>query len=99
MIDDRKEKRESLGEVHQVKLLGRRNLSLEGITAMGSYDDTEIYLDTSAGALYIKGQDLHIKQLNLDEGRMEVEGTFVALTYSDTVSSRGGKGFLSKLLR
>ena len=99
MLEERKERRETTTITHLLKMVDRENLILEGITAMGSYDEAEVSLDTTSGALYIKGHDLHIKHLNLDEGKMEIEGTVNSLIYSDASINRGGKGFLSKLLR
>lgn len=99
MIDERKDKYDNGPKLHQVKMVNRNVLSLEGVIAMGSYSDMEISLETSTGSLLIKGQELHIKQLNLDEGKMEVEGGINALLYSDATAFKSSKGFLSKLLR
>jgi len=87
------------GMKHQFVLAGREHLSLDGARNVVSFSPEEILLETTAGALAIKGEDLHIQQLNLDEGRMVVDGSFASLTYLGEGFTKKGKTFLTRLLR
>lgn len=87
------------GMGHQFTLTGREHLTLAGARNVVSFSAEEILVETTAGALLIKGDDLHIQQLNLDEGRMVVDGAFVSLGYLGESIGKKGKNFLSKLLR
>jgi sporulation protein YabP len=88
---------------HNVQLVDREQLVVSGVTAVESYDDERIIMETHMGTLTLKGEDLNIKQLDLESGRFAVEGYVNSLVYSTT---RAGKvrqgrtrGFLERLLR
>lgn len=84
---------------HQFTLAGRSHLALDGAREVISFSPDEILLETVAGALVIKGENLHIQQLNLDEGRMVVDGSFASLAYMGEGFSKKGKTILGRLLR
>ena len=97
------EKRRSGGQVeaaaHQFTLAGRTHLALDGAQEVISFSPEEILIETVAGALVIKGENLHIQQLNLDEGRMVVDGAFTSLAYMGEGFGKKGKTLLGRLLR
>jgi len=84
---------------HQFTVVGREHLLLDGARNVISFSPEEVLLETTVGALVIKGQNLHIQQLNLDEGRVVVDGSFVSLTYAGENFSQKGKSFLHRMLR
>lgn len=90
---------EYAGESHLLSLGDRRHLKLEGVRNVISFSEEEILLETTAGNLHIKGEDLHIQQLNLDDGHLVVDGSFTALTYLGEGLAKKGRSFLSRLLR
>jgi len=88
-------------EGHVVTITDRERVTVSGVIHVDSFDDQEIVLDTDLGTLNLKGEDLHIKQLNLDEGSLEVEGTISAAVYTQGPKTRTGKakGLLERILR
>lgn len=82
---------------HRIVLTDREELSVEGVLNLGSFDEYEISMETEQGALLIKGQELNIKQLNLEQGNVIVEGFIKLLSYDD--DSRNKKGLLGRLLK
>jgi sporulation protein YabP len=84
---------------HQFTLVGREHLALDGAVNVVSFSPEEILLETTGGALIIKGDGLHIQQLNLDEGRMVVDGAFVSLAYAGEGFGKKSKHILGRLLR
>jgi len=88
-------------EGHVVTISNREQVSIDGVIHVDSFDDQEIVLDTDLGTLSLKGEDLHIKQLNLDNGYLEVEGVVNSVTYSLRSQGRGAKtkGLLERILR
>ena len=74
-------------------------MSLDGARNVISFSPEEVLLETSAGVLIVKGENLHIQHLNLDEGRMVVDGAFISLTYAGEGFGQKGKSFLGRLLR
>lgn len=88
-------------EGHVVTITNREQVAVDGVIHVDSFDDQEIIVDTDLGSLSLKGEDLHIKQLNLDDGYLEVEGVINSATYSINPRSRAnkGKGLLERILR
>lgn len=88
-------------EGHVVTITNREHVSIGGVIHVDSFDDQEIVVDTDLGTLNLKGEDLHIKQLNLDDGYLEVEGVVNSVTYSLRPKGRGekAKGLLERILR
>jgi len=89
------------GEGHVVTIANREHVTVGGVIRVDSFDDQEIVIDTDLGTLDLKGEDLHIKSLDLDEGRLEVEGVVNSATYSVRPKGRGAKakGLLERILR
>ena len=86
--------------VHAVTLTNREDLQVSGVLHVDSFDDRQIVLATDLGTLTIQGQDLQIRQLDLESGRFAVEGVVNALNYSvGNQRERKGQGFLERLLR
>ena len=84
---------------HQFTLVDRERLVLDGARNVASFSPEEVVLETTAGVLVVKGEDLHIQQLNLDDGRMAVTGAFVSLTYMGEGFGKKGKSLVKRLLR
>lgn len=85
---------------HRLTLTERKHLVLEGVLHVGSFDEKEITLDTSLGFLSLKGDGLHITQLNLDEGVLTVEGFVASIEFNENKTSRNkGKGILNRILK
>lgn len=86
---------------HVLTLTNREQLQVAGVAAVDSFDDQEIVLQTELGTLTVRGEDLHIKQLDLESGRFAVDGLIHSLVYTSR-PGRGparGRGFLERLLR
>lgn len=88
-------------EGHVVTITNREQVSVGGVIHVDSFDDQEIVVDTDLGTLNLKGEDLHIKQLNLDDGYLEIEGVVNSVSYSLRPKGRGAKakGLLERILR
>jgi len=87
---------------HEIHILNRESVTVKGVLHVESSDDQEIVLDTEMGLLTVRGEDLQIKQLNLEEGSFALEGTISGLQYTQGGGSRSkakGKSFLERLLR
>lgn len=72
---------------HTLNLTNRETLSLTGISDVDSFNEEEILAVCSCGELAIKGDMLHIEELNLENGILTVSGKIVSLTYSEKFSS------------
>jgi sporulation protein YabP len=88
---------------HSLQIVNREQVTIQGVVAVESFDDEEILLETEMGTLTLRGEDLHIKQLDLEAGKFAVEGFVSACLYT-TPRARGGRapkgrGFLERLLK
>jgi len=82
---------------HQLSLIDREEMTVEGVANLGSYDEREIVMETEQGMLIVKGVGLNIKNLNLEKGNITIEGTVKSITYDDEVRQK--KGLLERLLK
>ena len=84
----------------KLTLIDRKQLDLEGVLHVGSFDEKEIVLDTNMGVLFLKGEGLNITRLNLDEGTLSVNGFINTMEYREVKSARAkGKNMLSRLIK
>lgn len=82
---------------HQLSLIDREEMTVEGVANLGSFDEREIVMETEAGMLSIKGEGLNIKHLNLEKGNIVIEGNVKSIAYEDEVKQK--KGLLERLLK
>lgn len=79
-------------QAHGLTLTNREVLEATGVTFVSSFDDREVVLDTTHGPLCLRGEDLHISQLSLDEGKVVVQGKLALIEYKSPGKSMKGKG-------
>lgn len=75
---------------HRLVMEDREKMSLTGVRRVHSFDPKEIVLETELGMLSIKGDKLGIKQLNLQESMVEIEGHVDVLAYPRSSGNREG---------
>ncbi|MEG0370989.1 MAG: sporulation protein YabP [Clostridium sp.] len=68
-------------EKHDMKLEGRKKLELTGVCEVITFDEENIILETSMGALSIKGKGMKVGMLNVESGNMGIEGFIISLSY------------------
>ena len=93
MMDTNKTKRQ------EVRMLNRRLLEVTGVLKVDSFDSQQFLLETELGYMNVKGQNLHMKNLNLEQGVVAIEGTVNSLTYMDGAGPDKTKGLLGKLFK
>lgn len=75
---------------HALTLTGRQTLALSGVTDVSAFDENTIAMDTSMCTLTVRGENLHVEKLTLDQGELTLTGEIQSLEYDDTASQRGG---------
>lgn len=76
----------------------REKISVTGVIDIHSFDDELVLAQTDLGILTIKGDDLKMNKLNLDNSELIVEGQIMAVAYSD-VNQAKKSGFMNKLFK
>jgi len=84
---------------HNITLEGRERLTITGVKDVTSFDDNTVALDTEAGGLIIKGTDLHINRLSVEDGNLFVEGYIISCVYNDRIDVKKTGSFLSNIFK
>ncbi|WP_017729498.1 sporulation protein YabP [Halalkalibacterium ligniniphilum] len=84
---------------HDLTLRGRKSLDITGVKQVESFDNEEFLLETDMGFLSIRGHNLHMKNLNVEQGLVSIEGKIYDLIYLDQNQGDKSKGLLGKLFK
>ena len=80
-------------EEHSLRLVGRAELTITGVTEVSRFEEDGVLLQTDMGELTVQGEQLQLKELSLEGGRVAVSGSISALVYGRQQSS----GWLHRL--
>lgn len=67
---------------HSLTWKGRKQGSITGVKDVLSFDEHSVILETEMGMLTIKGKDLHVDRLMLEQGEVELVGNVESMVYS-----------------
>lgn len=81
---------------HNLTLNNREQLTMDGIEEVITFNDSKIILKTTRGRMDIKGRELNIKQLNLENSSIEINGQIDSLQY---IEQEVEGNFLKKLFK
>ena len=85
---------------HKLFLQGRKQMELSGVKEVVSFDAKEVVLNTQMGILLIRGDDLFVKRLSVEQGEVDLEGRMDSLVYSDkTGKSKESESLMKRLFR
>ncbi len=85
--------------LHTLTLEGRSRARLTGVDTVCCFHEREIVLETSEGEIALLGEGLHIEQLNLEEGQLDVTGKIVGVEYNGTVNKKEKRGMFARKKR
>ncbi|HLR21236.1 MAG TPA: sporulation protein YabP [Tissierellaceae bacterium] len=75
----------------------RNEMNITGVENVDSYNDDTIVLRTIKGGINIKGEELNISKLNIDNGSVKISGLINSLTY---ISKEGSsKSLMERLFK
>lgn len=86
-------------KLQNIILENREKLSVSGVIDVESFNDEQVIIETELGGLIIRGDDLHINKLNLDNSELIVEGDIVSCEYTESESKSKGLGFLGRMFK
>ncbi|MDX8047545.1 sporulation protein YabP [Gracilibacillus sp. S3-1-1] len=84
---------------HHVKMTNRRLLEIDGVKEVDSFDSEEFLLQTVMGYLVIRGENLQMKNLDVESGHVSIKGKIYELSYLDEQHGEKAKGLFSKLFK
>ncbi len=97
MIDERNQT--NINVMQNVVLENREKLNITGINDILSFDDQVVILSTELGMLTVKGTNLKINKLNIDESEVKIEGNISSINYSGDTEERKGESIFSKIFK
>ena len=88
---------ESVGTFQALTLNNRKELTVDGVSHIISFDSEYVSMETNMGRMSIEGKDLIIDNLSKSDSRISILGEIDAIYYSGERSKE--KGFLARLLK
>lgn len=77
----------------------RKKLFLTGVHEIISFDEEQVLLSTNLGNLNIKGSDLKVNKLDVQNGDVIIIGTITSLVYNDKETFKSKENILKKLFQ
>ena len=90
MVEERKQT--NINVMQNIVLENREKLNVTGINDILSFDDQVVILSTDLGMLTIKGSELKINKLNIDENISNIG-------YSQDIAEKKSENIFSKIFR
>lgn len=77
----------------------REKMTVSGVLDVESFNDEGITMETELGILIVKGYDLRISRLSLDNAELVIEGEVYSCEYEDREGARSKFGFFAKMFK
>lgn len=84
---------------HKVTVINRNEIEIHGVKEVDSFDHEEFLLETIMGYLVIRGQQLQLKSLHVEDGIVQISGKVYEMVYVDEETQERAKGLFSKLFK
>lgn len=85
-------------DAHVVNIDNRERITVTDVADVESFNEEIVFLTLRNGGLVIRGEDLHIQKLDLEEGKVMISGAIGSAVYTER-KDRQEKGFLKKILK
>ena len=82
----------SEGKKHSVQAQDRREITVNGVREVVSFDEATVLLLTVCGQLTVEGEDLRVTTLNTQDGIVAVTGKLNGFFYEDESTASEGQG-------
>lgn len=80
-------------------LENRKKLMLSGVVEVLSFDEQKIDMTTKVGNLTIKGEELKMNKLDVQNGDVVIVGSIASMVYNGKVSKKSNESIISKLFK
>ena len=84
--------------MHNLMIEDRNRITVTDVLDVDSFDEETINMSLHSEGLIIKGKDLQIQKLDVEEGKIIINGTINSAVYTGKREKTEG-GFLKKLLK
>lgn len=84
---------------HQVVLTNRKEMVIEGVKTIQSFDSSEFLIETIMGYMLIKGKGLMLGKMDNDKEELSIKGEVSAMEYISGNKEKANGGLLKKLFK
>ncbi|MDD2215011.1 MAG: sporulation protein YabP [Eubacteriales bacterium] len=84
--------------MHNLFIEDRKQITVTDVKDVDNFNEETILLTIHEGGLLLKGQEMHIQKLDLEEGKVIITGSVTSATYTEKREKSEG-GFLKKMLK
>lgn len=84
--------------MHNLFIEDRKQITVTDVKDVDNFNEETILLIIHEGGLLLKGQEMHIQKLDLEEGKVIITGSVTSVTYTEKKEKAEG-GFLKKMLK
>ena len=81
---------------HTLTMDGRSRAKLAGVISVCCFNEQEVVLETSEGEVALLGERLHIEQLDLEDGQLDVTGEIAAIEYTAPAAKKERRGLFAR---
>ncbi|AVP55950.1 hypothetical protein K144313037_24330 [Clostridium tetani] len=86
-------------EKSTLKIESRKRIFLDGVSDVVSFNEEQIILNTNLGTLHIKGEELKMSKLDVQNGDVIINGTINSCIYLNKENKKNKEKLLSKLFK
>ncbi len=83
-------------EKSSITLTNKEKLVISGVNKIIGFDENHFNLDTILGNLLVKGSNLEMKNLHIENKILEINGTITSFSYD---SIKPNQSFMKKLFK
>jgi len=84
--------------MHSLLIEDRNKITITEVSDVDSFDEETILMSLHGGGLMLKGRDLHIQKLDVEEGKAVITGTVNSAVYTAKRDKSEGS-LLKKILK
>ncbi|MDR1664890.1 MAG: sporulation protein YabP [Clostridiales bacterium] len=93
------EKKPKSAARHSLLIDRRQSVVVSGMLDVISFDEETVIGETEMGVIIIRGGNLHVNKINLDNGELAVDGQITGINYEDNAGGGKGKSLLGRLFK
>lgn len=82
-----------------ITIESRKSISISGVNKIITLNPNEFEIVTTLGNLKITGENMEMKNFDIEKGNMYIVGTFDSLLYFNIDKTKKNKSFIQKLFK
>jgi len=84
---------------HSLQIDRREKVNVSGMIDVISFDEESVIGETEMGVIIIRGANLHVNKISLDNGELSVSGEIDSITYENPGGPAKAKSLMGRLFK